>query len=81
MAEIVVRPMEVKGQSQEPVRVFCENGANLLQALLDAGIFVDNACSGKGICGKCKVKVLKGSLSETSETEKAVLFGGSNRRC
>ena len=45
MAEIVVRPMEVKGQSQEPVRVFCENGANLLQALLDAGIFVDNACS------------------------------------
>ena len=30
MAEIVVRPMEVKGQSQEPVRVFCENGANLL---------------------------------------------------
>ena len=54
MAEIVVRPMEVKGQSQEPVRVFCENGANLLQALLDAGIFVDNACSGKGICGKCK---------------------------
>lgn len=29
MAEIVVRPMEVKGQSQEPVRVFCENGANL----------------------------------------------------
>ena len=73
MAEIVVRPMEVKGQSQEPVRVFCENGANLLQALLDAGIFVDNACSGKGICGKCKVKVLKGSLSETSETEKKVL--------
>ena len=66
MAEIVVRPMEVKGQSQEPVRVFCENGANLLQALLDAGIFVDNACSGKGICGKCKVKVLKGSLSEMS---------------
>ena len=47
MAEIVVRPMEVKGQSQEPVRVFCENGVNLLQALLDAGIFVDNACSGK----------------------------------
>ena len=73
MAEIVVRPMEVKGQSQEPVRVFCENGANLLQALLDAGIFVDNACSGKGICGKCKVKVLKGSLSEMSETEKKVL--------
>ena len=34
---------------------------------------MDNACSGKGICGKCKVKVLKGSLSEMSETEKKVL--------
>ena len=73
MGEILVRPMETKDQPQEPIRVSCKNGANLLQTLLDAGIFVDNACSGKGICGKCKVKVLNGSLSEASETEKKVL--------
>lgn len=73
MAEILVRPMETKEQLQDPIRVSCKNGANLLQTLLDAGIFVDNACSGKGICGKCKVKVLNGSLSEASETEKKVL--------
>ena len=73
MGEILVRPMETKDHPQEPIRVSCKNGANLLQTLLDAGIFVDNACSGKGICGKCKVKVLNGSLSEASETEKKVL--------
>ncbi len=73
MAEILVRPMDAMEQSQESVKVSCKEGANLLQTLLDAGIFVDNACSGKGICGKCKVKVLKGSLSEPSETEKKVL--------
>lgn len=73
MAEILVRPMDAMEQSQESVKVSCKEGANLLQTLLDAGIFVDNACSGKGICGKCKVKVLKGSLSEASETEKKVL--------
>ena len=73
MAEILVRPMETKEHPQELIRVSCKSGVNLLQTLLDAGIFVDNACSGKGICGKCKVKVLKGSLSEASETEKKVL--------
>lgn len=73
MGEILVRPMETKDHPQELIRVSCKNGANLLQTLLDAGIFVDNACSGKGICGKCKVKVLNGSLSEASETEKKVL--------
>ena len=36
----------------------CQNGTNLLDALLEAGVFVDNPCNGKGICGKCKVKVL-----------------------
>ena len=73
MGEILVRPMETKDHPQESIRVSCKNGANLLQTLLDAGIFVDNACSGKGICGKCKVKVLNSSLSEASETEKKVL--------
>ena len=73
MAEILVRPMDAVEQSQEAVKVSYKEGANLLQTLLDVGIFVDNACSGKGICGKCKVKVLKGSLSEPSETEKKVL--------
>ena len=57
-------------------------GANLLDTLLEEGVFVDNPCNGKGICGKCKVKVTgslkrpRGSyqeLSEISRTERAHL--------
>ncbi len=57
-------------------------GGDLLDTLLEEGFFVDNPCNGKGICGKCKVKV-RGSLkrpggsyqelSEISRTERAHL--------
>ena len=37
-------------------------GENLLSVAALAGVFVDGTCGGKGICGKCKVKVLSGDL-------------------
>ncbi|MFC2661612.1 MAG: 2Fe-2S iron-sulfur cluster-binding protein, partial [Eubacterium sp.] len=39
--------------------IACEAGENLMQLLLDHQIYVDNACSGKGLCGKCRVRVLQ----------------------
>lgn len=45
----------------------------LMDILLDEKIFVDNACNGKGVCGKCKIKLISGSLGELSETEKKLL--------
>lgn len=65
MAEIRIRQT---GQT-----ISCEEGTNLLEALLLAGIFVDNPCNGKGKCGKCKVKVVSGQLSPISETEEKLL--------
>ena len=53
--------------------VLCEDGANLLDQLLRGGAFVDNPCSGKGICGKCKVRILSGKTCEMSDTEKNLL--------
>ncbi len=50
-----------------------EPGATLLQILLDAGIFVDNPCNGKGVCGKCKVRIVCGEIGELTETEKRIL--------
>lgn len=50
-----------------------EKGANLVDVMLGAGIFVDNACGGKGICGKCKVRILEGDAGTITETEKAIL--------
>ena len=65
MAEIKIR--------QTGKSLYCEEGTNLLRNLLDAGIFVDNPCNGKGICGKCKVKILSGEVSSMSETEEKLL--------
>ena len=38
---------------------------SLHSALLDAGIYIEASCGGKGTCGKCKVKVLEGKALAT----------------
>ena len=35
-----------------------KGSANLSELLIDNGIFIDRPCSGRGTCGKCKVKFL-----------------------
>src|SRR3990170_7019139 len=35
-------------------------GQNLLQALKKNGIYLVASCGGKGICGKCRVRLLEG---------------------
>ena len=76
---------------QSGKKISCKEGDNLLKVLLAEGIFVDNPCNGKGICGKCKVRILSGQVSAASETEMdqlsagerypPVLHGGSAGRC
>lgn len=46
---------------------------DLLQMLLENEIFVDNPCNGKGLCGKCKIRLLEGKLPAISETEGKLL--------
>lgn len=46
---------------------------NLLEILLENEIFVDNPCNGKGLCGKCKIRLLEGKLPAISETEEKLL--------
>ena len=50
-----------------------EPGKNLLQILLEKEILIDNPCGGLGICGKCRVKVLKGALPPVSSAEETFL--------
>ena len=50
-----------------------EEDKNLMDILLSENIFLDNACNGKGICGKCKIKIIDGDLEDISETEKKIL--------
>ena len=48
-------------------------GKTLLDILLAEKIFVDNPCNGKGVCGKCRVKILSSDVSEACETERKLL--------
>lgn len=65
MAEIRVR--------QTGKQIVCEEKESLLKNLLDAGVFVDNPCNGRGSCGKCKIRILSGNVSQISETEERFL--------
>ena len=49
------------------------SGRRLMDILLENGVFVDNPCSGNGICGKCGVRITKGTLPPPEETEKRFL--------
>ncbi len=53
-------------------KISCKKG-NLLSVLLKEGIYVENPCSGTGICGKCKVRILAGECSPVTETERRLL--------
>ena len=49
-----------------PQNITCEAeaGDTILQAAVKAGVNIDGNCAGKGTCGKCKVKIVEGDLSE-----------------
>ncbi|CEO29966.1 corrinoid activation/regeneration protein AcsV [Paraclostridium sordellii] len=42
--------------------VNCKIGDNLLEVIRDSGVFIDAPCNGNRVCGKCKVKLLKGKV-------------------
>ncbi len=44
------------------VSIAAEPGTSLLQAALDAGVYIDAACGGAGSCGRCKVLVRSGEV-------------------
>ena len=56
--------MEIKihnGQS-----ITAEPGKSVYQTLRDSGVYLVASCGGKGVCGKCRVKVLKGTFKTES---------------
>lgn len=38
-------------------------GTNLLDAAIEAGVYINASCGGKGVCGGCKVRIDSGSVS------------------
>ncbi len=41
-------------------------GQTILEAALEAGVFIKAGCGGAGACGQCKVRVLEGSVDRES---------------
>ena len=62
-----------KSANNEEKIIEFEEGKNLKDILIDKKVFIDNACNGKGLCGKCKIKLIYGGLGELSKTEEKLL--------
>ncbi|MBA4372175.1 MAG: ferredoxin [Thermodesulfovibrio sp.] len=52
--------MQIKISSGKVIQA--EPGQNIYQALKSNGIYLVASCGGKGVCGKCRVKVLEGPV-------------------
>lgn len=53
--------------------VDCEGGTTLMDVFRKNNIYVEAPCGGRGICGKCKVRILKGEVSAISHDESRFL--------
>ena len=58
----------------------CASGLNLMTLLVRSGYELNNACGGRGVCGKCKVRIPNTSESELSKTEKMFLTPEEQRQ-
>jgi uncharacterized 2Fe-2S/4Fe-4S cluster protein (DUF4445 family) len=47
-----------------------EEGTSLLEAVKKAGIYIQSLCGGEGVCGKCRVQIIRGNakIDNTSIT-------------
>lgn len=55
-------------------RVFSgEENKSLLSILIENDIKIESSCGGKGWCGKCKVRIIKGKVTDLTELEREIL--------
>jgi uncharacterized 2Fe-2S/4Fe-4S cluster protein (DUF4445 family) len=40
------------------------SGTSIIQAALDAGVHINASCGGEGVCGKCRIRVEAGSVTD-----------------
>ncbi len=55
------------------VKITAKKGAVLSDIISEAGIDLSLYCSGKGLCGRCFVEIVKGELSPCNAQEEALL--------
>ncbi|MBI5789753.1 MAG: DUF4445 domain-containing protein [Candidatus Schekmanbacteria bacterium] len=50
-------------------RVTVPKGTVLLQAIQQAGVHIESACGGQGVCGQCRVKIEEGRYNTETTTQ------------
>lgn len=61
--------------------VFCQNQESIREALLRQGIDLNSPCGGKGLCGKCTIRVTQGTLPITPADRSFFGEADLNRGC
>lgn len=56
--------------SPQMVQYPAKQNQTLFDILLENGVTIDSPCGGKGTCGKCKVQIIAGNISEPSSEER-----------
>ena len=69
MAKIELKKKVKVHFNPDNVDIVVEQGENLLQAAIAAGVRIYASCGGAGTCGTCKVSIEKGEV-ETTRTDK-----------
>ena len=46
-----------------------ELGSNLLEIIQNNDLGMESPCGGKGLCGKCKVQIVNGTINELTNEE------------
>ncbi len=60
-------------QNGEEKIIEADHDENLLKVLLQHNYELNTYCGGRGVCGKCRVKIIMGAKEPTSEEEKFLL--------
>lgn len=60
---------EIHFQKNRPPLVV-DDGSNLMQALLEAGLPVASSCRGDGVCGKCRIEIIEGQTQLSPENDR-----------
>ncbi len=59
-------PQEYRIKFLPSDRVFpAERGDNLLEIAMQAGVHINASCGGRGVCGKCRVRIAGGSVESS----------------
>ena len=62
------------------LKVSAHGAGNLLECLRLEDLLPESPCNGKGICGKCRVRVLSGDVSPLTEQEKKRVLEDAHRK-